>query len=155
MDLLKAYHLLNNENTAMVFLGEGELRKEMEEYISKHNLKDVYLTGFKNQSEVGKYFAAADIFVLPSGAGETWGLVVNEAMNFALPVIVSNFVGSCEDLVSDDFNGFSFETGNIAELKSKLDSILNNKNLTEFGQNSQKIIEKYSIQNIINGLRSL
>ena len=155
MDLLKAYHILNDKSTALVFLGDGELRKEMENYIAANNLVSVYLTGFKNQSEVGKYFSASDVFVLPSGAGETWGLVVNEAMIFALPVVVSNIVGSCEDLVSEDSNGFSFETGNIAELKLKLDSLLNNRSLTEFGQNSQKIIERNSFQNIINGLRSL
>jgi glycosyltransferase involved in cell wall biosynthesis len=40
-----------------------------------------------------------DIFVLPSKLHETWGLVVNEAMNFGLPVIVSDKVGCGEDLV--------------------------------------------------------
>lgn len=155
MDLLNAYHLLNDRNSALVFLGDGELKKEMEDYIRANNLENVYLTGFKNQSEVGKYFSAADIFVLPSGAGETWGLVVNEAMIFALPVIVSNFVGSCEDLVIQDYNGYSYETGNIAELKSKLDSLLNNINLTQLGLNSQKIIECNSFKNIIDGLKSL
>lgn len=122
MDLLQAYHSLNNEKAALVFLGDGELRKEMEEYISRHNLKDVYLTGFKNQSEVGKYFATADIFVLPSGAGETWGLVVNEALNFDLPVIVSDMAGCADDLADADSR---FICGNISELKNLLNNELN------------------------------
>ncbi len=155
MDLLKAYHQLNDQNTALVFLGEGEFRAKMEEYIKTHKLEGVYLTGFKNQSEVGKYFAASDIFVLPSGEGETWGLVVNEAMVFGLPVIVSNIVGCYADLVSEDSNGYSFETGNIADLKSKLASLISGKNLLEFGQNSQIMIERYSYNNIIAGLTEL
>lgn len=155
MDLLQAYHFLNDENSALVFLGDGELRIEMEEYISKHNLKDVYLTGFKNQSEVGKYFAASDIFVLPSGTGETWGLVVNEAMVLGLPIIVSNIVGCCDDLVVDNKNGFKFETGDIEELKSKLGSLINNTRLNEFGQISQNLIKQNSFQKIIDGLKSI
>lgn len=63
MDLLQAYYSLNDDNSALVFLGDGELRNEMEEYISRYNLIHVILTGFKNQSEVGKYFAAADILL--------------------------------------------------------------------------------------------
>ncbi|MBK7629845.1 MAG: glycosyltransferase [Ignavibacteriales bacterium] len=74
MDLLKSYHLLSDENSALIFLGDGELRSEMEEYIKANVIKGVYLTGFKNQTEIGKYFACADIFVLPSGAGETCGV---------------------------------------------------------------------------------
>ncbi len=146
MDLLQAYHLLNDDETALVFLGDGELRNEMEDYISKHNIKDVFLTGFKNQSEVGKYFTAADIFVLPSGTGETWGLVVNEAMNFNLPIIVSDIVGSYSDLVSENMNGYSFKAGDIIGLKNKLFELLNYQDLGAFGNYSKNIVENYSFK---------
>jgi glycosyltransferase involved in cell wall biosynthesis len=154
MDLLKAYKLLVDQNIALVFLGDGELRKEMEDYISYHNLKDVFLTGFKNQSEVGKYFAAADIFILPSGTGETWGLVVNEAMNFGLPVIVSNLAGCCSDLVAENINGNSFECGDIIELKDKIKRLVNNEMIHELGFNSKKLISNYSYESIIHALQT-
>lgn len=155
MDLLKAFHLLNNENTALIFLGEGELRGEMEAFIKTNNLKDVYLTGFKNQSEIGKYFAAADIFVLPSGS-ETWGLVVNEAMNFRLPIIVSDQVGCKDDLVIENVNGFIFEYSNIKHLTQKLKILLSDRVMREnFGNKSQEIIKKYSYSSIVNSLNSL
>ena len=66
MFLLKTFHLLYEENTALVLLGEGALRNGLEEYAKINNLKNVYLTGFKNQNEIGKYYAVADIFVLTS-----------------------------------------------------------------------------------------
>ena len=50
--------------------------------------------------EAPRAYAAADVFVLPSKLHETWGLVVNEAMNFALPVIVSHKVGCAADIAS-------------------------------------------------------
>lgn len=148
MDLLKAYHLLNNENTALVFLGDGELRKDMEDYINHNNLKDVYLTGFKNQSEVGKYFAAADIFVLPSGAGETWGLVVNEAMNFNLPILVSDVAGSAYDLADENSR---FSCGDILNLKKQLLIRLNQRIEINLSNN---ILDIFSNKTIIKNLKN-
>lgn len=154
LDLLKAFKLLNDPNIALIFLGEGELRAEMEEFIRKNNLKNVYLTGFKNQSEVGKYFAASDIFVLTSGAGETWGLVVNEAMNFGLPLIVSDIVGSAYDLVVENENGFKFKFGEIDELSNKIKEVIYDDNrLERFGKRSKEIIEKCSYETIIRNIK--
>lgn len=153
MDLLKAFHLLNDEKAALVFLGDGELRKEMENYIAANNLKNVYLTGFKNQSEVGKFFAAADIFVLPSGAGETWGLVVNEAMSFSLPIICSDIPGSAYDLVKENINGFIFKLGDIEQLKIKLELLLNDISLRKrFSTKSYEIIDNYTFNQINNNI---
>ncbi len=149
MDLLKAYNLLNDENTALVFLGEGELRIEMEDYIRQNNLKDVYLTGFKNQTEVGKYFACADIFVLPSGLHETWGLVMNEALNFNLPVLVSDIVGSAYDLTDKESR---FICGDILDIKDKLKKKL----LENIDSNSSiSIINNFSFDQIIENIKKL
>jgi len=156
MDLLQAYNLLEDPKTALVFLGDGELRKEMEEYISKHNLKNVYLTGFKNQSEVGKYFAASDVFVLPSGAGETWGLVVNEAMNFDLPVITSDLVGCSDALIKHGWNGFIYKVGDFSNLETQLKLLVNNDNLVkDFGKKSADIIGYYSYEKIVDALKAI
>jgi glycosyltransferase involved in cell wall biosynthesis len=54
--------------------------------------------GFLNQSEIAKAYLAADCLVLPSSFGETWGLVVNEAMASGLPCIISDSCGCAEDL---------------------------------------------------------
>lgn len=155
MDLLQAYHSLDDNNLALVFLGEGELRNEMEEYNSRYNLKDVYLIGFKNQSEVSKYFAAADIFVLPSG-GETWGLVVNEAMNFGLPIIVSDMVGCADDLVKENVNGFIFITNNVKDLSNKIKNLINDNDLiNNFGSKSIEIVSTYSYKNIVRKIKEI
>jgi glycosyltransferase involved in cell wall biosynthesis len=54
--------------------------------------------GFLNQTEISKAYVAADCLVLPSDYGETWGLVVNEAMASGLACVVSDRCGSTEDL---------------------------------------------------------
>ena len=63
---------------------------------------------------------AADALVLPSVRSETWGLVVNEALQFGLPCIVSDRVGCKVDLVVDGKTGESFPHGNMAELRAAI-----------------------------------
>ena len=71
-------------------MGDGPLRNELEAYIAQYKVKNVVISGFINQSEIGTIYSMADLFVMCSGIGETWGLSVNEAMNFSLPVIVTS-----------------------------------------------------------------
>ena len=54
--------------------------------------------GFLNQTEISRAYVAADCLVLPSDYGETWGLVVNEAMASGIASIISDRCGSAEDL---------------------------------------------------------
>ena len=157
-DLLKAFHESAEENALLVMVGDGELRGDMESYIKKHDLDNkVLLTGFINQSEIPLYYRAADIFVMCSGLGETWGLSVNEAMNFGLPVIVSDTCGSAYDLVVNDVNGAIFETGNISQLALLLHEYLH---LPKERKNaavnfSLKKIDEYSYVQIITAIKNL
>ncbi|MBI5305974.1 glycosyltransferase family 4 protein [Candidatus Wolfebacteria bacterium] len=157
MDLLKAYHKCITHNSKFIihllFVGDGALRSELEKYIKENNLKNIHFAGFKNQTELPQYYAMADIFVLPSGEGETWGLVVNEAMCFGLPVIVSDVVGCGKDLVKNEENGYIFPLGNIQKLSEYLtDLIKNSKKRESFGKKSFEIIQNYSHEKDIEGI---
>ncbi|MEK7464449.1 MAG: glycosyltransferase family 4 protein, partial [Patescibacteria group bacterium] len=153
MDLLMAYENLKDSNKVLVFVGDGILKTALEKYVDERDVKNVHFVGFQNQTELPKFYAAADIFVLPSGVGETWGLVVNEAMCFSLPVIVSNMVGCGKSLVHHGQNGFIFELGNVEELTGFLDNLMADKNkLNSFGRESFKIVQRFSYKEDINGL---
>ncbi len=145
LDLLEAYSLLPQDLYVLVFVGEGNLRFEMEKYIINNKLKNVIITGFINQSQIVKYYAIADVFVMCSGLGETWGLSVNEAMNFGLPVVVSETCGSAHDLVESGRNGYVFKEGNIQELSSAIINILDSSFISaKMGQISENLIENFS-----------
>lgn len=156
-DLLKAIQQLKSVDFLLVMVGDGELRKEMDEFLIENHLEDrVILTGFINQSLIPFYYAAADIFVMCSGVGETWGLSVNEAMNFSLPLVVSATTGCCTDLVQDGKNGYVFETENIGELSRSLTELLIDKTKRrEMGGISKKVVNEYSYDTIINNLKVL
>jgi glycosyltransferase involved in cell wall biosynthesis len=81
-------------------------------------------TGFLNQTEMPKAYVAADVLVLPSDGGETWGLVVNEAMACGLPAIVSDAAGCAPDLIDAGKTGFTFPASDAAQLAQRLASLL-------------------------------
>ncbi len=80
-------------NNHLLFVGAGELEGRLKELCARHCLQ-AHFPGFVNQSGINDYYLAADLIVLPSRyAGETWGLVVNEALHAGCAVIVSEAVG--------------------------------------------------------------
>ncbi len=80
----------------------------------------IAFAGFLNQSEISKAYACADVLVLPSDYGETWGLVVNEAMVSGLPAVVSERVGCAHDLARDEETGFVCRFGDIEDIAAKM-----------------------------------
>jgi glycosyltransferase involved in cell wall biosynthesis len=98
-----------------------------------------------------------DAFVLPSRS-ETWGLVLNEAMLFDLPVLASSMVGAGVDLVHDGTNGYLFEVGNVRQLTDALRTlVVSSEPRSRFGQRSRAIVEQYThqacVRGILDGLR--
>ena len=83
----------------LVAMGDGPLRSRFEtEARSALECRSCFL-GFRNQSELGQGYAIADALVFPSQQGETWGLVVNEALQFGLAVLASDHPGCVRDLL--------------------------------------------------------
>lgn len=155
LDLIKAFHLLNDPTVFLVMVGEGQLRNQMEEYIATNQIQNVILTGFVNQSAISKYYSVADIFVMCSGSGETWGLSVNEAMCFSLPVIVSETCGSSSDLVHQGVNGFTFPEGDINELSACIKTLIDDESLRKKMElASSQIIDNYSNNQLVENMKA-
>ncbi len=106
-------------SVALLVAGDGPLRAECENFARNRELPAVF-AGFLNQSRLPDAYAAADVLVLPSDAGETWGLVVNEAMASGRPAIVSRAAGCCADLVVEGETGFAFECGDVPALAARM-----------------------------------
>lgn len=85
-------------------IGYGEQEEELK-YIAGNNINFI---GHVNNTELSKYYQENDVFVLPSLI-EPWGLVVEEALNNGLPVIVSDRVGCGEEIIQNGINGFIFK----------------------------------------------
>lgn len=155
LDLIHAFKLAELDNSKLIMLGEGELRPQMEKTIDAQKMQGkVILTGFVNQSNLYQYYQAADVFVMCSGLGETWGLSVNEAMNFRLPLIISDTTGCATDLVNN--NGYIFPLGSIEKLSELLQKIEKDgdEERKSMGDISLKIIDNYSFKTIVENINN-
>lgn len=154
-ELMEAYQKLDIPNKRLIFVGNGEELDNMKKYVRKHDLKCVDFPGFQPRHEISKYYKISDILVLPSWR-ETWGMVINEALCFSLPVVVSDQVGARQDLVIDGYNGFSFPVGDVDKLAEAIESYdrLPSEKKNEMGQRSFEIINEWSSKDIISSLLS-
>lgn len=109
-EVLQAFKKLSFENAKLCIVGDGSLRDEFEA-AANHN-KNVYYAGVKHDFELYDYYMASDVLILYSPLDQ-WGLVVNEAMAFGKPVMVSDQVGCADDLVVPNKTGVIVPWGRI------------------------------------------
>ena len=69
---------------------------------------------------------------------DTWGLVINEAMTFGLPVITTDMCVAGNALINDYENGFVVPTENFKILAEKIDYILQNNALLFYKRINQQ-----------------
>lgn len=89
--LLSAYERVATPETELVIAGEGEAEAALREQAG--NREDVRFVGHVDGAQKAGYYAAADVFVLPTRQ-DAWGLVVNEAMYYGCPVVTTDAAGS-------------------------------------------------------------
>ena len=123
LDLLAAARLLPEaagRPLHLLFAGDGELGPEIRHALCQPGAPCGNVTGFLNQTETPAAYVAADCLALPSDYGETWGLVVNEALATGLPAVASDRCGCSEDLVRPQSPAQVFPCGDIAALAAGL-----------------------------------
>lgn len=108
---------------SLLVAGSGEQETALRELAARRGIHAVW-RGFVNQSELPRLYAAADCLALPSDWGETWGLVVNEALATGLPCAVSDRVGCAPDLVTAGETGEVFRFGDVDHFTAALHRIL-------------------------------
>jgi len=138
----------------LLMVGDGELRPACTAFVAEHHLP-VTFTGFLNQSQIADAYLAGDCLVLPSDAGETWGLVVNEAMACGRPAIVSSLVGCAADLIEPGRTGDAFTFGDWDALARLFAHYAGNREqLREMGARAARQIEQYSPEAAARGIIS-
>lgn len=134
-----------------LFAGDGPLRAALEQAAATASVP-VTVTGFLNQSEMATPYAAADVLVLPSRS-EPWGLVVNEAMCFGLPVLVSSRVGAHLDLVRAGENGDVFPPGDALSLAAALRRLAEDDSARRrYGERSRELVAGWDVSATVGGV---
>lgn len=152
--LLKVAIGMQATGVHFVFVGNGVFEKEMRLLADKQSY--IHFLPFQNQSLMPEVYNMADILALPSqGPGETWGLVLNEAMACKLAVLASTKVGSSIDLVEQGKNGYIFESGSFEDCERCLRLMCSDKNtLIQMQEESFKRIKAWSFDAIVKSVEN-
>jgi glycosyltransferase involved in cell wall biosynthesis len=157
-DLLEAYIRLSPDGQSeprpyLLFVGDGAERPALEARAAQLPWSSIRFLGFKNQSELPRWFDLCDVFVLPS-VNESFGLVVNEAMNAGRAIIVSGETGCGPDLVRDGENGFVFQARDVEDLRRVLAGVLSDpQRCAAMGRKSLEIINGWGYEQNVAALR--
>lgn len=135
--LLEAWktHVEEYQSDSLIVIGGGKL---LEKYKNEFcNLQSVHFEGKIPYDQTYKYYAIADVFILPT-LEDNWSLVIPEAMSCGLPVATSIYNGCHVELVKKNINGITFDTYSKESILSALE-YFHHVDLKALGENSIKL----------------
>jgi len=158
--LIRAFARLSFDGAILVLAGDGSLSESLMALAQQLGIRtNTRFAGYVSPEDAQVYYAVADVFVLPSvtvpTGKETWGLVVNEAMNQGLPVIASDAVGAAAGgLVQSGVNGFVVPERDSAALAQAMEQLLTDDRWREeMGRNARRIIVRWDNEQMVKGFQ--
>ncbi len=149
--LLNAFKKIQKKEVHLLFVGNGVLEEGLKSMVKHENIKNVHFLDFQNQTMMPIIYQSCDLFCLPS-TSETWGLAVNEAMAASKAILVSNKVGSSQDLATKE-TGTIFKSEDLIDLRQKLIALTKDKSeLKSMGQNAFNFIQNWSFENQVDAI---
>jgi phosphatidyl-myo-inositol alpha-mannosyltransferase len=109
-------------------VGEGPERERCQRMIPPSIRPDVLFVGSVSQDELPRYHASADVFASPATGGESFGIVLLEAMAAGLPVVASDIPGY-RTVVKEGRQGRLVPPSDAFVLADALDALLANDKL--------------------------
>ena len=114
-----------NKSASLTIVGDGPRREELKALAASLNVADaISFPGAATIDQLADYYLNASCLILPSRS-EAWGLVVNEALSYGCPAIVSAHCGCAPDLIIESKTGYVFRTNDVDELARKMSSVVN------------------------------
>ncbi len=142
--LLKAAAAL--DKSAGIYIVGGEATEEYKTMRETLGLTNVHFVGFQTKEKLAEYYKAADLFVLPTRE-DIWGLVINEAMAYGLPVVTTDRCVAGMELIADGVNGYIVPVGDQAALAEKIEAVLSS-DREAMGRASLEVIRPYTLENM-------
>jgi glycosyltransferase involved in cell wall biosynthesis len=140
----------------LLFVGDGEMRASLERRAAQLGV-DVTFTGFVQGDALLECYAAADVFALVSRR-EPWGVVVNEAAAFGLPLVLTEAVGAAADLLRDGENGTLVRSGDVEGEARALAALADDpERRVRYGRRSLELVEPWgyerSVETFVEAVR--
>ena len=128
-----------------IYIVGGNPKEEYLKLVEKNNLINIQFLNFMNKEELAEYYAAADIFVLPTRE-DIWGLVIEEAMSFGLPIITTDKCVAGVELLREG-GGIIIPTDSEKQLTEAINMLLDNEEYCrKCEKHNLEIIKNYTIE---------
>ena len=143
-NLIEAFAGLSTDartKASLTIAGDGTERQRLEILVRQRNLvRHVRFLGLVPSSQAPEIMSQADVFVLASN-NEAWGIVVNEALSSAVPVIAPSWVGAVSDLVVTGKTGIVIRDNSPEALRDAMLQLIDSPDLRhQMGQNGQELV---------------
>lgn len=140
LTLLEAMRHIRSD-AVLNIAGAGELEPELRQFVLTHNLTNVRFLGHLSTDELARLVRNALFTVAPSEWYENYSMTIIESLACGTPVIGAK-IGGIPEQVRDDWNGHLFEPGNALELASKMQNLLDHRDLAiEMGRRGRSQVE--------------
>lgn len=157
--LLDAYMMTQMSQKIDLYIVGGTPQDDIRKIVEDNKLINVHFVGLLSTDELNEYYAASDMMVFTS-RGDVWGLVVNEAMSFGLPVVCSNKNGAGITFNNIDNSVIMCELEDRKAYANAIVKLYEDKDFyAKMSEKSLRVIEGYTIENgardiinILNGL---
>lgn len=149
--LLRAFKIIRekHENVRLIVVGDGPLKKECRDYVLENKLEDVVFEGQKVGKETASYFNTCDIYISPAPFGESFGIVLLEAMASQKPAVGFANKGYYELLKGIEGEKLLVPPRDIDALAQKIESLIIDEDLRrKMGEWGLKHAEKYSWEKV-------
>lgn len=144
--LLKAFYGFGNE--VGLYLVGGEITNEYREIINENHINNCHFIPHLQLEELKKYYRLADVFVLPTRS-DTWGLVINEAMTYGLPIVTTKSCVAGLELIDDSVNGYLVNSEDYEAMNNRIAKLLADDNACkEIGIRNFEKIHNYTFENM-------
>lgn len=149
--LLKSIKKLRGkyDNFRLIVVGKGPEKEEIVEFVKENRLKSVVFVGRVSNQDLPGYYRTADIFCAPAIRGESFGIVLLEAMATGVPIVAFANAGYKEILKDKPFSEFLVEPKDTAGFARQLEKLITDKGLREkLGQAGLREARKYSWETV-------
>lgn len=141
---IKAFELVKAErpDAQLLIVGDGPLRRSLENYVNLHQIPDVYFLGFVSDEEKRLLFQKATVYTSPALYGESFGIVLAEAMALGTPIVANSIEGYAW-VLKETGRMSLVDVENISEYARRLCLMMEDKALRTVWQ---KWAERYVLQ---------
>lgn len=156
-ELLKAIPIIKKKipNILLVVAGRGPLEKECKKLAKELKISgSVIFKGFIPDEEVPSYYASCDVYCSPALGGESFGIVLLEAMAVGTPVAASNIIGY-DFVIKNEYNGLLFNPRDPKDIAGKVLRIITDKKIKDkLVDNGKNFVKNYSWEKVVKDMEN-